>query len=135
MPIGKFFESAANFLDDFGKKIDSLDLTMSLDELLKTYGENLDRIIIQEEHDKKCSYIGGELKFSGVDEDHYDCAYALYFEDANESVHVLESKSKPLEIKFLTEDFQERLKKERVLKFEIDEPSEEARSKYKRQIR
>lgn len=130
MPIGKFFETAANIFDEVGKKLDSLDLTMSLDELLNTYGENLDKIIIREEQDKKCSFLGGELKISRVDEKHYECAYSLYFEDANESVHALESKSKPLAMKFLTEDLQQRLHKEGTLKFEIDEPTAEARKNY-----
>lgn len=35
-----------------------------------------------------------------------------------------------LEMKFLTEDFQRDLKKAGTMKFELDEPSEEARKKY-----
>lgn len=135
MPIGKFFESVATSFIDFGKKVDGLDLTMSLDELLNSYGDNLDKIIIREEHDKKCTYLGGELRISCTDEKHYNCGYSLYFEDADESVHTVEAKSKPLEIKFLTEDFQRDLKKAGVLKFEIDEPSEETRLKYKQTLR
>ena len=130
MPIGKFFTSAGNFLEDFGKKIKSLDMEVSLEDLLGNYGDALDKIIVREERDQKCTYIGGELKISALDDKNYDCAYALYFEDANESVHAVESKSKPLEMKFLTEDFRQKLRKDGVLKFEIDEPSEEARAKY-----
>lgn len=130
MPIGKFFETAESIFGEVEKKIDSLNLTMSLDELLSTYGDNLDKIIIREEQDKKCSFLGGELKISRLDEKRYECAYALYFENADESVYAVESKSKPLEMQFLTEDFQKRLNKEGTLKFEINEPSEEARKKY-----
>lgn len=130
MPIGKFLETAASIFGEVEKNIDSLSLTMSLDQLLNIYGDNLDKIIIREEQDKKCSFLGGELNISRVDEKHYECAYALYFEDADESVHAVESKSKPLEMQFLTEDFQKRLNKESTLKFEIDEPSEKARKNY-----
>lgn len=130
MPIGKFFETAASIFSEVEKKIDSLGLTMSFDQLLNIYGDNLDKIIIHEEQNKKCSFIGGELKIFRVDEKNYECAYSLYFEDAGESVHAVESKSKPLEMKFLTEDFQQRLNKEGTLKFEIDEPSAEARKNY-----
>lgn len=130
MPIGKFLETAASIFGEVEKNIDSLSLTMSLDQLLNIYGDNLDKIIIREEQDKKCSFIGGELKISRLDEKRYECAYSLYFEDAGESVHAVESKSKPLEMQFLTEDFRQRLNKEGTLKFEIDEPSEKARKNY-----
>ena len=134
MPIGKMPE-----LDDFGKKfsnmlddIKEMNEGMSLDALLENYGEKLDKIILDEERDKKCSYISGEFKISALDEKNYQCSYALYFEDANESIHTSEAKTKPLEMKFLTEDFKQSLNREKVLKFEIEEPSTEIRAKYQR---
>lgn len=130
MPIEKLFTSAGNLLEEFGKKINSLDMEFSLDELLKTYGDVTDKIILREEDEKNCSYIGGEFRITCADDEKYQCAYALYFEDADETVHTVEAQTKPLEMKFLTEDFQRDLKQAGTLKFELDEPSDEARQKY-----
>ena len=130
MPIGKFFTSAGSLLEDFGKKINSLDMEFSLEELLNIYGDVTDKIILREEDEKNCSYIGGEFRIACADDEKYQCAYTLYFEDADETVHTVEAQTKPLEMKFLTEDFQRDLKKAGTLKFELDEPSEEARKKY-----
>lgn len=130
MPIGKFFVSAGGLLDDFGKKIKSLDMEMSLEELLGNYNETIDKIILREEDEKNCSYIGGEFRIACADDEKYQCAYTLYFENADETVHTVEAQTKPLEMKHLTEDFQRDLKKAGTLKFELDDPSEEARQKY-----
>lgn len=131
----KIYEAAEKFFNEVSKQFNRLDLSTSLEELLNTYGDALDKIILREEQDKKCTYLGGELRISRLDDKNYDCGYALYFEDADESVHTLEAKTKPLEMKFLTEDFQQLLTRDGVLKFEIDEPTEEARLKYKQQLR
>lgn len=130
MPIGKFFVSAGSLLEDFGKKIKSLDMEFSLDELLNNYGDVTDKIILREEDENHCSYIGGEFRITCADEEKYQCAYTLYFENADETVHTVEAQTKPLEMKHLTEDFQRDLKKAGTLKFELDDPSEEARQKY-----
>lgn len=130
MPIGKFFTSTGSLLEDFGKKIKSLDMEFSLDELLNNYGDVTDKIILREEDENHCSYIGGEFRITCADEEKYQCAYTLYFENADETVHTVEAQTKPLEMKHLTEDFQRDLKKAGTLKFELDDPSEEARQKY-----
>ena len=131
----KIFEAAENFFNEVSKQLNRLELSTSLEELIDNCGNALDKIILREEQDKNCSYIGGELKISCLNETNYECAYSLYFENADETVHTLEAKTKPLEIKFLTKSFQQILKKSNVLKFEIDEPSEEARLRYKQQPR
>ena len=131
----KLFEAAENFFNEVSKQFNRLELSTSLEELLNTYGAALDKIILREEHDKQSSYIGGELKIAKLDDKNYECGYSLYFEGTNESVYTLEAKTKPLEIQFLTEDFQQTLHKDGELKFEIDEPSEEVRLKYKRQLK
>ena len=131
----KIYEAAEKFFNEVSKQFNRLELSTSLEELLNNCGDVLDKIILREERDKNCSYIGGELKISCIDEINYECAYSLYFESADETVHTLEAKTKPLEIKFLTKDFQQSLKKNGVLKFEINEPSEEVRLKYKQQLR
>jgi len=118
----KLFEAAENFFIEVSKQFNRLELSTNLEELLNTYGAALDKIILREEQDKNSSYIGGELKIVRLDDKYYECGYSLYFEDTSESVYTLEAKTKPLEMKFLTEDFQQSLCKYSELKFEIDEP-------------
>lgn len=118
----KLIEAAENFFNEVSKQFKQMELSTSLEELLNNYGAALDKIILREEHDKHSSYIGGELRIAKLDDEHYECSYSLYFEDANEEVYTLEAKTKSLELKFLTEDFQKSLKADGVLKYEINEP-------------
>lgn len=131
MAKDKFLETAENFFSELGKQLNRLELSTSLEELLNNCGGVLDKIILREEHEKNCSYIGGELKISCVGKENYECSYSLYFEDKDESIHTVEAKTKLLETKHLTKNFQQILNSNRVLKFEINEPSEEARLKHK----
>ena len=130
MSLDKIFSAAENFFNEVNVQLGKLDLSTSLTELLEHCGKALDKIILREEHEKNCSYISGELRVSRLDDKNYECGYSLYFDDDDESVHTLEAKTKPLELKFLTKDFQLILKKNGVLKFEIEEPSEEARKNF-----
>lgn len=59
-------------------------------------------------------------KLSAVNEKNYQCFCALYFEDADESYHVLETQIKPLDLECLTEDFRGKLQ-EGDMSFEIAE--------------
>lgn len=125
MPTSKILEATENFLSEIGNRLSRFDLSTSLEELLGNYSTVIDKIILREEHEKNCSYIGGEFKIICADDEKYFCAYSLYFEDADESIHTLEAQSKPLEMKFLTENFRRALQKSGVLKFELDEPAQE----------
>ena len=114
--------SLINLFQEVGKHLNRVGLNLSLEELQSRYDDALKQIILAEEKEKNCRYISGEFKISAVDEKSYQCSYALYFEDANESFHVLEAKTKSLDINCLTEDFRQELQQENVLSFEITEP-------------
>ena len=123
MPTSKLFETAENFFDELSKQLSRFELSTSLDELLTTYSAAIDKIILREEKENQCSYIGGEFIITCADDENYQCAYALYFEDSDESAHTLEARSKLLAMKHLTKDFQQALKSAGTLKFELDEPA------------
>ena len=115
-------EVAQNLFHEIDKQLNRVGFYVSLKELQGRYEDALNKIIVNEEREKNCHYISGEFKISAVGEDNYQCAYALYFEDAGESYHVLEAQTKSLDINCLTEDFRAAIRRERVLTFEIDAP-------------
>lgn len=116
-------EVAQNLFHEIDKQLNRVGFYVSLEELQGRYDDALKKIILNEEKEKNCRYISGEFKISAVGENNYQCSYALYFEDSEENYHVLEAKSKPLDINCLTEDFRAEIHRERVLGFEIDEPA------------
>ena len=118
----KIFGDIKNIFHEIDKQLNRVGFYVSLEELQGRYDDALNKIILAEEKEKACRYISGEFKISTVGAENYQCSYALYFEDADESFHVLEAQTKPLDINCLTEDFRNQLKREVVMKFEIDEP-------------
>ncbi len=119
----KFFSDIKNIFHEIDKQLNRVEFYVSLEELQGRYDDALKKIIAAEEREKNCSYVSGEFKISTVGAESYQCSYALYFEDADESFHVLEAQTKPLDMNCLTEDFRNELKRETVMKFEIEEPT------------
>ena len=116
------FDAIEKLFNDISTKINRGGFSISLDELYSRYNDALNKIILDEQRRENCKYISGEFKISCAGNEKYQCSYELYFEDAGESFHVLRAQSELLDIGGLTEDFQAELKRERVLKFEIEEP-------------
>lgn len=128
-------ETTQNLFHELGQAFSRLKFSVSLEELHDRYDEAVDMIILREEDEKNCDYISGEFKISVVDEENYDCAYSLYFQDGDEEFHTLEAKSQPQKIEFLTKDFQKTLREKSVLKFEIDEPPLGSRVEYDKRVK
>lgn len=120
-------------LHDFRKKLKQVGFSISLEELQDNYATALDMLIIKEEETKNCQYVGGEFRIALIDDGQYDCAYDFYFEDENGSFHELSAHTEPLPLDGLTDDFRKELEDEKVLCFELGEPSEESRQKYQEQ--
>lgn len=106
---------------------------MSIEELQVVYTKNLDKIILNEEQTSSNKYVGGEFSFNYIDDDHYDCAYKLFFMDKNKQIFEISTKSKPFDSSFLNSATRDELKAEKTIKFEIPEPSREARDKFNRE--
>ena len=117
----EIFDVVKDIFQEVGNRLNSVGFYVSLEELQSRYDDALKKIILNEEREKNCRYISGEFKISAVDEKNYQCSYALYFEDIDESFHILEAKTVPLDINCLTKDFRDELKREGTLAFEIDE--------------
>ena len=117
---------------NISNKLNGVGLSVSLEELQSNYSEALDMIILREEDTNNCKYISGEFRINYLDEKSYNCAYELYFEDQDGQYHTLEAKTKPLFSTNLTKEFQQELKKEKEIKFELGEPSSENKRKYER---
>lgn len=120
--FGELVEAVQDIFQEVGKHLNRVGLNLSLEELQGRYDDALKKIILNEEKEKNCRYISGEFKISAFDEQNYQCSYALYFENTDESFHVLEAKTKSLDINCLTEDFRDELKREGTMTFEIAEP-------------
>ena len=118
---GDIIEVVKDIFQEISKQLNRVGFNVSLEELQSRYDDALAKIILNEEREKNCRYISGEFKISALDEQKYQCSYALYFEDTDKSYHALEAKSAPLDINCLTEDFQSELRKG-VMTFEIEEP-------------
>lgn len=120
-------------LQDFRKQLKQVGFSVSLDELQENYAPVLDMLILREEETGNCHYIGGEFRIALSDEGHYDCAYDFYFEDEDGSFHELSAQTEPLPLDGITADFRKELEDEKVLCFELGEPSEDSRRKYQEQ--
>ena len=120
-------------LQDFRKKLKQVELSVSLEELQENYAPMLDILILREEEAENCRYIGGEFRIALSAEGCYDCAYDFYFEDKDGTFHELFAQTGPLPLNGITADFRKELEDEKVLCFELGEPSEESRQKYKEQ--
>ena len=88
-------------------------------EMLKVvYTKNLDKIILQEEHTNSTKFVGGEFCLNYIDEEHYDCAYKLFFMDKNKQIFEISTKSKPFDSSYLNSTTRDELKAEKTIKFE-----------------
>ena len=117
--LGEIIEVVQDIFQEVSKNLNRVGFYVSLEELQGRYDDALKKIILDEERERNCRYISGEFKISALDEKNYQCSYALYFEDADESYHVLEAQTKPLDLNCLTEDFRAELLKG-VMSFEIE---------------
>ncbi len=102
-----------------------------IEDIAEHYKDSVDEIILKEEFYKKASFLSGNFIVEYVDDKNYTCAYILYFQDKNGDSYKMETKSNLLDITRLSEDVQNNLNEQKTIKFDIPEPSEEFRKKYK----
>ena len=108
--------------------------SMSLEDLQRVYTKSIDTAILKEEASTNCKYIGGEFNIENVNNDqYYSCGYRLYFQDAQKKIFELAAQSKDLPVYNLSDSLRKQLSAEKIIKFEIPEPSEKAREKFERE--
>ena len=97
---------------------------MDLDEIKNIYTNPLDKIIIRHEKESNNKFISGEFKVSFLDDNHFEVAYDLYFQNINEKWIKMSSKSQPISSdKKLKPEAIEELKKEKCIIYEIEHPA------------
>ena len=104
--------------------------TTKIDDFPKIFSGKMIEIILQEEKETEHNYVGGDFHVNYVDSEHYSCSYELYFKDDNEEIYKTEQKSKPLSNKKLFPEARKELAEEKIITFEIPEPSQAERDVY-----
>lgn len=85
---------------------------------------------MQEEKETGREYVGGNFHINYIDEKNHYFSYELYFQDNDEEIYKTEGKSKPLSNKKLFPETRKELAEEKIITFEIPEPSQAERDVY-----
>ena len=104
--------------------------TTKIDDFPKIFKGKMIEIILQEEKETGSKYVAGEFHVNYVDAENYSCSYELYFKADNEEPYKMEQKSKPLSNKKLFPESRKELAEEKIITFEIPEPSQAERDVY-----
>ena len=102
-----------------------------IDDVVEYYKDAVNEIILKEEFYKMSSFLSGKFFINYVETNNYTCAYELYFQESKGDSYKLETQSKPLDMSRLSDEAQKDLKTQKTVKYDIPEPSEEFRKKYK----
>lgn len=104
--------------------------TMKIEDFPKMFSGKMIEIILQEEKESGNEYLGGDFNIVYLDDDHYYCSYELCFIDDKGDVYKSSSKSKPLSNVSLLLEARKELAEEKLITFEIPEPSKAERDVY-----
>lgn len=108
--------------------------TTKIDDFPKIFFGKMIKIILQEEKETAHKYVGGNFSINYEDSEHYSCSYELYFQDDNEELYKTEQKSKPLSNEKLFPEARKELAEEKIITFEIPEPSQAERDVYSGEV-
>lgn len=103
------------------EKILDVAFKSSINELAEIYSEDIDRIIVESEKNKKLLYIGGEFKVTYVTETVFSIKLSLYYKNENDQ-WVEESYVTSREMKMLKEESVKELKENKKIVYEIEHP-------------
>lgn len=112
--------------------IEELRPTMTLEDLQRVYTKTIDEVIFKEEDKSNSRYVGGEFNLDYVSDKAYTVGYKLFFRNEQKKIFELEAQSRELNIGKLSAKVREQLREEKNIKFEIPEPSQDARDKHNR---
>lgn len=118
--------------EDLRKALENL-FAMTLEDFQRVYEETICNAILEEESSGERKYVGGEFIFECVDDKNFTCGYSLYFQDEQENFFKKEAKSGNLSMSPLLPEMRDELTAEKTIKYEIPEPSDEAREAYERE--
>ena len=104
--------------------------TMNLNDFPKVFSNQVIKTIVTEEIRTGRKYIEGYFHVNYLDEKNHSCTYELYFEDSKEKIYKTESKTGTLSSEQLTFEARKELAEEKIITFEIPEPSQAERDVY-----
>lgn len=140
MPVKKFFDTLLENITgkDIAKILPEMfkipgEVKFNIDEFPQIFSETMNKIILDRESKTDEKYIGGNFNITYVDEKSYRCSFELYFEDKQGKINSYSAESAPVDIAKLTQEAITELQSEKKIKFEIPEPSREARDKFNRE--
>ena len=102
-----------------------------IDEIPEIFADKIKEIILKEEFYKIASFVGGEFIIEYIDDKSYSLCYHLYFQDKKDATYDVTSQKQKNNSDRLSDEAQKELKAQKTIKFDISEPSEEFRKKYK----
>ena len=104
--------------------------TTRIEDFPKIFFGKMIKTILQEEKETGHKYVDGNFHIHYIDSGHYSVSYELYFKDDGEELYKTEQKSKPLSNKTLLPEARKELADEKIITFEIPEPSKAERDVY-----
>lgn len=104
--------------------------TLKIEDFPKIFSGKMIELIVQEEKETKREYVGGNFHINYIDEKNHYFSYELYFQDAEEEIYKTEGKSKALSNEKLFPEARKELAEEKIITFEIPEPSKAERDVY-----
>lgn len=120
-----------NLGDDLRKALENL-FAVTFEDLQRVYEETISEAILCEENSSGREYVGGKLIYTCVDEENFTCEYDLYFQDAQGNFFKKSAQTDKLSMEPLSTGTRDELTAKKIIKFEIPEPSDEARAEYNR---
>ena len=136
MPI-KFLKTLLENItkEDISKILSEISTTpkevkFDIEEFQEIFSEKVNKIILDKEAKTGEEYISGIFNLTYIDEKYYQCSFELYFEDKDGKINSSSAESDKQDISKLTETAIAELKAEKIIKFEIPNPTEEERKKY-----
>lgn len=125
-------DNVKKFGEDLRKMLSEL-VTVTPDDLQRLYSETINKTILETEHENGLHYVGGEFSFECVDDENFTCNYSLYFCDEQKKFFKKSATTGNLSMEPLSTEMRDELTAEKVIKYEIPEPSDEAREAYERE--
>lgn len=117
--------------DDLRKALENL-FAVTFEDLQSVYEETICEAILDEESSSGREYVGGKLIYEYIDDKNFTCEYILFFQDEHGKFFKKSAKTDKLSMKPLLTETYDELTAEKIIKFEIPEPSDDARAEYKR---
>lgn len=112
------------------KSVSEITATMKIEDFPKIFSRHVINFIVCEEKETNRKYVGGNFHINYLDDKFHSVSCELYFQDKDEEIFKTEGKSKPLNSAYLLPEARKELAEEKLITFEIPEPSKAERDVY-----